>query len=179
MRRLIVLGAGLAVMLGTASIAAAQFTSSAGSGPMGLSSATLAAPTGLTVNCNNGVATLSWTATSSTWADGYDVLRGTTSGGPYPTIVHVVGGTTVTYNATLSGTVRLYYVVRASKYNWRSGYSNQRVMHLAEAHRHMGPAKAEEARRPTLTFPSDVLTPATCRSGRPSAIDESYRNCDG
>ena len=125
MRRLIVVGAALAAMLGTASIAAAQFTSSAGSGPMGLSSATLAAPTGLTLSCNNGVAALGWTATSSTWADGYDVLRGTTNGGPYPTIVHVVGRATVTYNATLTGTVRLYYVVRASKNNWRSGNSNQ------------------------------------------------------
>jgi hypothetical protein len=127
MRRLAVLVVVVVVVaLGAASLAAAQFDSSASTGPMGLTSATLAAPTAPSASCNNGVATIRWTATSSTWADGYDVLRGTTNGGPYPTTFHVNGRTTVSYNdSTINGSSRYYYVIRASKNNWRSSNTTQ------------------------------------------------------
>jgi len=117
--------AGAVVALVAASLAGAAFTSWKIGGPMALSSATLAAPTGLSASCSNNVAHLSWTATSSTWADGYEVLRSTTSGGPYTSVALVSGRTTTSYNDSLPGSSRYYYVVRAKKNNWRSANSNE------------------------------------------------------
>ncbi|MDP9387895.1 MAG: fibronectin type III domain-containing protein, partial [Actinomycetota bacterium] len=89
-----------------------------------LSTDTLAPPTDLTAGvCLLGSVTLSWTATPSTWADGYEVRWGTTSGGPYPnsatalTTSHAVTG--------LSLLTTYHFVVRASDGNWRSSYTNQ------------------------------------------------------
>ena len=111
------------------SIATAGFQSSSSAGPMAIGSATLAAPTGPSATCANGVATIRWTATGSAWADGYDVLRGTTSGGPYPTIFHRVGRNTVSYkDASVDGSSIYYYVVRATKNNWRSSNTVQRTV---------------------------------------------------
>jgi hypothetical protein len=118
--------AAAATGLAFVSIATASFQSSSSAGPMAISSATLAPATGPSATCNNGVAKIRWTATSSAWADGYDVLRGTTNGGSYPTIFHRVGRTTVSYNdASIDGNSVYYYVVRATKNNWRSSNTSQ------------------------------------------------------
>jgi hypothetical protein len=107
--------------------ALAGWSSAVTAGPMPVSSATLAAPTGLGASCANSKATLTWTQTSSIWADGYDVGRSLTNGGPYTVIKHIVGRGIVTYaDATVNGLSIYYYIVRASKStNWRSGNSNQ------------------------------------------------------
>src|ERR1700694_1903397 len=68
------------------SVADASFTKSVSGGPQSLSSGSLAAPTGLGATCANSVATLNWTQTPSTWADGYEVLRSTVNGGPHTVI---------------------------------------------------------------------------------------------
>lgn len=93
-----------------------------------MSAATLEPPSGLTSGtCLLGSVTLSWTATPSTWADGYEIRWSRTSGGPYTT-----GSTTSTLTtAVVSGLSLLttyYFVVRAYDGNWRSVNSNQRTV---------------------------------------------------
>ncbi len=93
-----------------------------------LSTSTLAPPTSLGAGlCLLGSVTLNWTATPSTWADGYEIRWGTTSGGPYTT-----GSTTsVLPTKTVTGLSLLttyYFVVRASYGNWRSVYTTQRAV---------------------------------------------------
>ena len=127
-----VIGAGVLALAG-ATLASAMFTTTATGGPMPLTTATLAAPAGLaaTARCTIGLPTtvavdLSWTATSSTFADGYEILRSTTgAGGPYVSLGTVSGRTTTTYtDSTVTFSTTYNYVVRAKKNNWRSGNSN-------------------------------------------------------
>jgi hypothetical protein len=91
--------------------------------------ATLQPPTGLaaTASCQSTTRakiTLTWTAAAL--ADGYDVYRSQTNGGPYAFVVHVNGGATTSYT---DGNLRLgrtyYYVVRSTRNAWTSGNSNQ------------------------------------------------------
>jgi hypothetical protein len=127
-RKRALLGAALAaavVILAPAALA--SWSSSITAGPMPVSSATLAAPTGLGATCSNGTITLTWTQTSSTWADGYDLVRSTTTGGPYTLVKHINGRAVVsTTDIPPAAPSIYYYVVRASKStNWRSANSNQ------------------------------------------------------
>jgi hypothetical protein len=125
-RRLLVGAAALVLAATIAPLALAGFASAIAAGAQTLTSATLAAPTGLTATCANSIASLSWTATGSSYADGYDILRGTTSGGPYPTTFRITGRTTTTYNdTTTNGIATYYYVARATKNNWRSANTAQ------------------------------------------------------
>jgi len=105
---------------------------SSDSASMSVSSASLATPTGLgAVNQNCVIATsrevkLTWTATSSTFADGYEIFRGIISGGPYTSKGTVSGRTTVTFtDTTVLASSTYYYVVQATKNNWRSANSSQ------------------------------------------------------
>ena len=126
MRRLVaVLVAALAMSAG-APLAWGQM-SSAGSATHTLSTDTLAAPTGLTASngpCTAGVnasVTLNWTATASTWADGYEILRALLSGGPYTSVATVSGRSTTTYtDPGLLFLTPYYYVVKATRNSWRS-----------------------------------------------------------
>lgn len=64
---------------------------------------------------------VSWTPSSSTWADGYEVARSTAAGGPFSVVGTVVGGLTVTYlDTSVNFSTTYYYVVRATKFAWRS-----------------------------------------------------------
>jgi len=99
---------------------------------MSVSSATLAAPTGLsaTVDCQLIVLLpevhLNWTATTSSFADGYQVFRSGSSGGPYSLVSTITGIATTSFLNTglvLGGTY--YYVVKATKGNWTSANSSQ------------------------------------------------------
>ncbi|MQA98826.1 MAG: hypothetical protein GEU78_00800 [Actinobacteria bacterium] len=94
--------------------------------------ATLAAPTGLTAA--NGVCVartsspvdLAWTATSSNFADGYEVFRSTTTGGPYTSLGTVNGPNTTTFVDTTAAFNKSYfYVVQAKRNLWRSPSSNE------------------------------------------------------
>jgi len=133
MRRVLPRAAVVAVALVVcaASVAAAAFTSSASAGAT-YSSAALSPPT--SPSTANGPCTVlssasirvSWSATPSSWADGYEVLRSTTSGGPYSVIGTVSGVSTVTYlNGSLPFSTTYHYVVRAMKGNWRSSATAQ------------------------------------------------------
>jgi hypothetical protein len=97
-----------------------------------VASGTLDAPTGLTAvrgACQiltSVAVNLSWTATGSTFADGYEIFRSTTSGSGYGSLGTVTGRTTTTFvDPTVSFLTTYYYVVQAKKHAWRSANSNQ------------------------------------------------------
>ena len=99
------------------------------------STAVLAAPTNVTAAagpCTIAVSSsikLTWTATTSSWADGYEIARSLLTGGPYTTVGTVSGPNTTTYTDTSTVFATLYhYVVRATKINWRSANSNEATL---------------------------------------------------
>lgn len=115
------------VMILVAGPVRAAFVSATSSPTMDIGTATLAAPSGLGVVNGTCVAlvsiaaNLSWTATASTFADGYEILRSATAGGPYTAIGTVSGRLTTTYiDTTTVFAATYYYVVRATKLLWRS-----------------------------------------------------------
>ena len=112
--RLLILGVAVAVVLATASIAAATFTSAAATGPMALSSATLNAPGGISASagCVKNVSvsvSLSWSA--SNFPSGYTIYRATGVGSF--SVLATVGSGTTSYTDTTPGysTTYSYYVV--------------------------------------------------------------------
>jgi hypothetical protein len=120
------------VSLFHATSAFAAFNSSPSSPTMIVSSATLAAPTSpaaSTVNCvvlGSTKVKLTWTATTSGWADGYQIFRSTTNGGPYSSVGTVSGQATTTFtDSSVSFSTTYYYVIQATKNNWRSPNSTQ------------------------------------------------------
>lgn len=97
-----------------------------------LTMGTLATPTGLTAVNGACVArtswpvNLSWTATTSTFADGYEIFRSTTAGGPYTSVATVNGQTTTTFtDTTPTYNTTYYYVVQAKRNLWRGLSSNE------------------------------------------------------
>lgn len=116
---------------GATALAAAGFVTST-SASQTLSTATLAAPGNPSTSrgtCLVGVSdtiVVSWTATTSTWADGYHVLRSTTSGGPYSVVATINGvGTTSYTDSGLAFSTTYHYVVRAWKGAWTSPLTAQ------------------------------------------------------
>ena len=84
---------------------------------------TLAPPTVLAA-VGGSTITLTWTPTVDTYATGYDVRRGSASGGPYGSIATVTPGTaTTTSDAPGPGT--WYYVLRSLYQSWASADSGQ------------------------------------------------------
>src|SRR4029077_19384334 len=67
------------------------------------------APTGITATAGNAQIGLSWN--SSTGATSYNVLRSTTTGGPYAAIVTALAATSFTDTGVTNGTT-YYYVVQ-------------------------------------------------------------------
>ena len=110
--RLLILGVVVAVVLATASIAAATFSSSASTGPMALSSATLNAPSGFraTANCVKPTVSVSLSWSASNFASGYTIYRAA-AGGSYSAVASVGSGTTsYTDNGVGYSTAYTYYV---------------------------------------------------------------------
>ena len=84
----------------------------------------VAPPTGLTAAAGGTTVTLTWTATTTAAAEGYEVLRGWTAGGPYNVLATVAGRTSTSYaDPTSSGT--MFYVVRSVQESWTSVSSNE------------------------------------------------------
>lgn len=133
MRRLLPRAAAVAVALvvSVASVASAAFTSATTAGATYASGALspASAPTTSNGPCtvlSSASIRVGWTASPSAWASGYEVLRSTSSGGPYSTIATVAGVGTVTYlNGSLPFSTTYYYVVRATKGTWRSAQTAQ------------------------------------------------------
>jgi hypothetical protein len=105
---------GLAVYSGSAAVSGNSFTTD-----------TLNAPTGLSAT-GGGSVSLSWTATADIYASGYNVLRGTTSGGPYSEIAQVTPRTATSY-VDLASPGTYYYVLASYYQNWASANSAQAI----------------------------------------------------
>jgi hypothetical protein len=68
---------------------------------------------------------LSWTATVDLRATGYQVYRGTASGGPYTLITTITPRATTTYQDTVPLPGQYYYVLKTYFGSWTSVNSNQ------------------------------------------------------
>jgi len=87
---------------------------------------TLNPPTSLAVGAPVGLtATLTWTATSDTYATGYQLYRSTTSGSGYAFVKSVTGRATTTTTDTPLVPGTYYYVLKAVAGSWLSVNSNQ------------------------------------------------------
>jgi hypothetical protein len=120
MRRLIALAVAAAVVLATASVAAAQFASSSSSGPMALTSRSLQAPgsLGATANCVKHVSVdvaLSWSA--SNFASGYTIWRANGTGG-FGQVASVGSGVTSFDDTTAAYSTTYSYYVVATFHSW-------------------------------------------------------------
>lgn len=130
-RRLLV-ALGLLAAAGSLTVAASATWVSSATAQQPISSAALAAPTGTTASRSTctpliqAQVLVTWTATSSTFADGYEILRSTTSGGPYTLIGTVSGHATTSFtDDTVAFSTTYHYVVRATRNQWRSPNSTQ------------------------------------------------------
>jgi len=68
---------------------------------------------------------LTWTATVDLRATGYQVYRGTASGGPYTLITTITSRATTTYQDTVPLPGQYYYVLKTYFDAWTSVNSNQ------------------------------------------------------
>jgi hypothetical protein len=89
-----------------------------------VSADTLDPPTSLAATGGSSVG-LSWTATVDTYASGYDVLRGTASGGPYSVVKSVSPRTTTSTSDAPASNGTYFYVLRSVFQSWTSVNSNQ------------------------------------------------------
>jgi hypothetical protein len=113
-----------AVLVAAAPVSLARL-SSAQPSSAAFTTGSLAAPTSLTASANSsGIVTLGWTATASTKATGYDVLRSTTSGAGY-SVVSTVTPRTATTTTNSPGNGTWYYVLQSVYQGWRSASSNE------------------------------------------------------
>ncbi len=128
--RLIPVGA-LLLTVAVAAPAIARFVRAAEVGGNVVSTATLAVPTGMgaTSSCSapgSAQVQLTWSPSASSFADGYDVSRGTSPGGPYSLVAHVDGGATTSYTDAAVGMGTSYtYVVQTTGRGWTSEGSNE------------------------------------------------------
>ncbi len=147
-RALCLVALGLAVAV-VAPVALGAWSSTVSAGPLPVSSATIVAPAGAaatTSACTKHDATtiqiaVSWTATSSTFATGYTIKRGTAAGGPFTSVGSVSGRTTVTWTDTtgaLALSTNYYYVVDATFANWTSPDSNVATVLTPDTNCHGG-----------------------------------------
>jgi hypothetical protein len=165
------LAAGVIVLAG-ATTAAALYTTSAGTSGL-LTTASLAAPGNLQAG-GTAVVTLSWTATTSTFATGTRILRSTTPGGPYAAIADVTPRTTTTYqDGTVFGGPTYYYVVQAYHRNWTSPQSTQ-VSRSVSPHRQEANLCHDTTGETSVALPSAPiagnLLVAVVATYQPSAI---------
>ena len=130
-RRLAVALAGTVLAAATTTVAASAWSSSATVAQQAIASATIAPPTGLAAG--NGVCVknssvrvdVTWTQTTSTFADGYEILRSTSAGGPFTTVGTVSGVGTKTFTDTGTAfSTAYYYIVKATRGAWRSAPSS-------------------------------------------------------
>jgi hypothetical protein len=90
------------------------------------STETLDPPTSLTASAALLLrVNLSWTATVDARATGYQVLRGTASGGPYSLVATITSRATTSYQDTVPLPGQYYYVLKTYFDSWTSVNSNQ------------------------------------------------------
>ena len=101
-------------------VSGAWFTDTASVGANTVSTATLAAPSNLAAAVAGTQVTLTWSATPSTFADGYIVQRATSSSGPWTSVHTATGRATTSWTDTSPGTGTVYYRIYAYTGNWQS-----------------------------------------------------------
>ncbi len=127
--RVAALAAALFVGCLSVAVARASWSSTQIAGPMTLSAATIAPPTGVgaTRNCLRGTrdwVVLKWTASASGFADGYEIFRATGAGAP-ASLGTVSGQATVVFrDKTVAFSTAYVYTVQAGYGGWRSVDSN-------------------------------------------------------
>jgi hypothetical protein len=95
----------VAVGVSTTEPAKAAFTKTTATGTSSFAAAVMAAPTSLAADRSTpGQVDLSWTATTSTYASGYDIYRSSTSGCCYSYLASVIGQATTAYTDTNAST---------------------------------------------------------------------------
>jgi hypothetical protein len=111
------------LLASTTAVSLARLTDMAAS-TKAISTDTLDPPTTLAAT-GGATASLTWTATTDTYATGYDLQRATVSGGPYSVVAAIAPRTIVaTTNAPGSSGI-YYYVLRSVFQSWTSVNSNQ------------------------------------------------------
>ncbi|MEY2418398.1 MAG: hypothetical protein QOG90_1078 [Actinomycetota bacterium] len=123
-RRILVIAATALVLCAATAAASAFFTPATVSSAGGVTTSTIAAPTSPSAVGGSSI-TLNWTATTSTYATGTRVLRGSASGGPYSQIALVTPRTTTTYVDYPPGPGTYYYVLQSYYQQWTSANSAQ------------------------------------------------------
>jgi hypothetical protein len=111
-------------LLGTSSVASLARLTDTASSSKAISTDTLDPPTSLAAT-GGASASLTWTATTDTYASGYDLQRATTSGGPYTVVASITPRTTVATTDAPGSNGTYYYVLRSVFQNWTSVNSNQ------------------------------------------------------
>jgi len=119
----VVLAPVVAAASGTAPVSLARLTDSATT-TASFATDTLDPPTSLSAIGGSSVA-LSWTATVDAYASGYDVLRGTASGGPYSVVGSAAPRSTTSTSDAAASNGTYYYVLRSVFQSWTSATSNQ------------------------------------------------------
>jgi hypothetical protein len=126
-RRLLMLAATMslagAILGGAPAISLARLTDSAAS-TVAIATDTLDPPTGLSAT-GGATAALVWTPTVDTYAAGYEIQRGTASGGPYALVATVTPRSASATTDTPASNGTYYYVLRSTFQNWTSVDSNQ------------------------------------------------------
>jgi hypothetical protein len=112
-----------ALLGSTTGISLARLTKSAAS-TQAISTDTLSPPTALAAT-GGTTAALTWTATTDTHATGYDLQRGTVSGGPYSVVASITPRTTVAATDAPGSSGTYFYVLRSVFQSWTSVNSNQ------------------------------------------------------
>src|SRR5262245_24821051 len=114
----------IAVLLLGAGPAFAIYSKTTSVGSNSLSTGTLLAPTGISAtNAGASGIRLDWSASASSFEDGYLVLRSSSSGGPYTQIGATSASVTDYDDPVAAGTY--YYVVRTTGLGWTSANSTQ------------------------------------------------------
>ncbi|MEA2607122.1 MAG: hypothetical protein QOI00_1879, partial [Chloroflexota bacterium] len=112
------------VLLGTSTVVSLARLTDAASSTKAISTDTLDPPTALAATGGSTVA-LTWTATTDTYATGYDVQRAIISGGPYSVVATITPRTTVATTDAPGSNGTYYYVLRSVFQSWTSVNSNQ------------------------------------------------------
>jgi hypothetical protein len=154
-------GAALLVplcMLGAAQHAVAVFNSTTVNSANSFTTSTLQPPTGLSLSstCPGATVTATWTATSSTYATGYILVR--KSGGTAQNTINVSGRTTVTQDDTNVSSGTYTYELSSVYANWTSNIAS---------------ANTTVSCVPQLTnagFEAANLSGWTCTGGTPSIV---------
>ena len=123
----LLMGFGLTTALARFSISGALFTDPEPNGSNAFTTDTLQPPTILGASPGSpGEIALSWTASASTYAGGYNILRSTTAGCCYEQVGSVVGRLTINHTDTgLTSSTTYYYVLQTYYQSWTSANSNE------------------------------------------------------